>query len=73
MYLPVDSQNESMLGVQSDLKLAVCISPDALHFTTSRIDLPGTESIDNLGLRSPSSLFMLYTRQQGRGPETGAQ
>lgn len=64
MYLPADSQNESMLGVQSDLKLAVCISPDALHFVTSGIDLLSTESIDNLGLRSPcSSLSMLYTRQ----------
>lgn len=67
MYLPADSQNESMLGVQSDLKLAVCISTNSLHFTTSGIDLPSTKSIDNLGLRFPCSLFMLYTGKQGRG------
>lgn len=40
---------------------------------TSGIDLLSTESIDNLDLRSPCFLFVLYTHKQGRGPETGAQ
>lgn len=40
-----------MLGVQSDLKLSVCISPDALHFVASCIDLLSIESIANLCLK----------------------
>lgn len=53
MYLPADSQRESMLGVQSDLKLSVCISPDALYFVASCIDLLSIEPIANLCLRFP--------------------